>query len=95
MAELKCKDGTVIKISNETEAELRDAFGPKPKPSYKDYALEVYIDINDLIGWPVAIKIVNDHTGDNIATRNVKDTEAFIKALQEAVAYCEQHDLGL
>ena len=27
MAELKCSDGTVIKISDETEAELRKAFG--------------------------------------------------------------------
>ena len=32
MATLTCKDGTVIKISDETEAELRKAFEPKPEP---------------------------------------------------------------
>lgn len=32
MAELKCKDGTVIKISDETEQELRKAFGEKTYP---------------------------------------------------------------
>ena len=31
MAELKCKDGTIIKISDETEAELRKAFEEEPK----------------------------------------------------------------
>ena len=28
-AELKCSDGTVVKISSETEEELRRQFGPK------------------------------------------------------------------
>ena len=35
MAELKCKDGTVVQISDETEAELRKAFGPKPEKTFK------------------------------------------------------------
>lgn len=34
MAELKCNDGTVIKISDETEQELRKAFGPKEEITY-------------------------------------------------------------
>lgn len=29
MAELRCSDGTVVRISKETEAELRRQFGPK------------------------------------------------------------------
>lgn len=32
MAELKCKDGTVVPISDETEAVLRKAFGEKKRP---------------------------------------------------------------
>ena len=35
MAELRCSDGTVVKISEETEAELRRQFGPK-EPEFGD-----------------------------------------------------------
>jgi hypothetical protein len=35
MAKLTCSDGTVVEISKETEAELKKAFGPKPKPEPK------------------------------------------------------------
>lgn len=66
MAELKCSDGTVIQISDETEAELREAFGPKP--SYFDRVVKVSI-------------------GNSV--------EAYIVALQEAVKYCKQHNLGV
>ena len=91
MAELKCKDGTVIKISDETEAELRKVFGSKP--NYKNAALRVYI--NEGVTWPISIKIARECTGNQDSiTRNVRDTEAFIVALQEAVKYCEQHNLG-
>lgn len=93
MAELKCKDGTIIEISDETEAKLRKAFGPKP--NYKDSALRVYI--NKGIVWPITIRIAKDCIGaaEDKVTRSVKDTEAFIVALQKAVNYCKQHNLGL
>ena len=90
MAELKCNDGAIIKISDETETELRKAFGPRP--SYKDSALRVYI--NKGITWPITIRIAMDCAGQDKITRSVKDTETFIAALQEAVAYCKQHNLG-
>jgi len=83
MAKLICKDGTEIRISDETEAELRKAFGPKP--SYKDYALKVFVTEN--VAYPINI--------EGCVTRGVKDTEAFIVALQEAVTYCKQHNLGV
>ena len=90
MAELKCSDGTVIKISDETEAELRKVFGPKP--NYKDITLETYV--NEGKKWPVSIKIENSAASVTI-TRDIEDTEAFIVALQEIVAYCKQYNLGL
>ncbi|KKM82221.1 hypothetical protein LCGC14_1321870, partial [marine sediment metagenome] len=87
-----CKDGTVIKISDETEAELRWAFEPK-KPSYRDSALVVYV--NEGKAWPITIKIDKGCTSDDQITRTVKDTKAFINALQEAIEYCEQHGIGI
>ena len=90
MAELKCKDGTVIKISDETEAELRKVFGSRP--SYKDITLETYV--NEGRRWPVTIKIKNSQA-NIILTRDVEDTEAFITALQKAVEYCKLFGLGL
>ena len=94
MAELKCKDGTVIKISDETEAELRKVFGPKPEPKlhYKDACLEVLIE--DSVDWPVCIKASSDNRNNKGLTRDIEDTESFIAALQEAVAYCKRNDLG-
>ena len=88
MAELTCKDGTVIKISDETEAELRKAF--EPKPSYRDDHLECNI-VDGAVTSPISIT-----TNGRLAhiTRNVKGTERFIVALQEAVIYCKQHNLG-
>jgi len=93
MAELKCKDGTIIEISDKTEIELRKAFGPKP--NYKDSALRVYI--NEGVTWPITIRIAKDCVGaaEDKITRTVKGIEAFILALQEAIDYCKQHDLGL
>ena len=92
MTELKCNDGTVIKISDETEAELRRAF--RPKPNYKDFALQVHIDTDEY--WPIVIKVAKDCTlGKDYVVRNVKDTKVFIVALQQAIAYCEKHDLGI
>lgn len=88
MAELKCKDGTVIKISDETEAELRKAFGPKP--NYKDAALRVYV--NEGVTWPITIEVAR--SDENHVTRDVKNTETFIVALQEAVEYCKRNNLG-
>lgn len=92
MAELKCKDGTVIQISDETEQELRKAFGPK-LPSYKDAALRVYVNEGKI--WPITIRIAEDCASGDKITRTVKGTEAFIMALQEAVKYCKQHKLGM
>lgn len=89
MAKLTCKDGVVIQISDETEAELRKAFGPKI-PKYKDGHLECSIRENTSI-WP--IRITTNGSAAHI-TRTVKMTEAFIVALQEAVTYCKQHNLG-
>ena len=37
MATLTCTDGTVVQISAETEAELREAFGPKQTLRHGDY----------------------------------------------------------
>lgn len=92
MAELKCNDGTIIKISDKTEAELRRAFGPKP--DYKDSALRV--SVSNAPVWPITIRIAKDCTGgQDSVTRGVADTEALIAALQEAVDYCKQHKLGL
>jgi len=68
MAELKCKDGTVIKISDETEASLRKAFG-RP-PSYFDHVVKV--SITDSVIYPIQICGV---------TRDVVDVEAYIVAL--------------
>ena len=90
MAELKCKDGTIIEISDETEVELRKAFGSKP--NYKDSALRVYV--NEGITWPITIRIARDCASSDKITRNVADTEAFIVALQKAIAYCKQHGLN-
>lgn len=89
MTELKCKDGTVIKISDETEAELRKAFGPRPPKKYKDDWLEVGL-IDSSFTWPISISI----HGEEI-TRTIKSTKALIVALQEVVEYCKQHRLGL
>ena len=89
MAELKCKDGTVIKISDETEAELRKAF---EKPKYKDCALSVEVIGNT--SWPIRLS-TETSVLDKYVTRDVEDTEAFIVALQKAVEYCKQHNLGL
>lgn len=36
MGELVCADGTIIQISEEKEAELRAASGPKPKLEFGD-----------------------------------------------------------
>lgn len=82
MAELKCKDGTVIKISDETEAELRKVFGPKP--SYSDHVVKV--SIGNSVRYPIKICDV---------TRDVVDVEAYIEALQKAVEYCKLFGLGL
>ncbi len=61
MAELKCKDGTVVKISDETEQELRKAFGKKLK--HGDYGF-----YNGHRSDPCVVckngedfKVVNDH----------------------------------
>lgn len=89
MATLTCKDGTVIQISDETEKELRKAFGSKP--SYVDDHLECGI-MGGAITYPICI------TTDGIRgriTRTVKGVEAFIVALQTVVIYCKQHGLGL
>lgn len=91
MAELTCKDGTVIKISDETEAELRKAFGEK-KPKYQDCALSV--EVIESKSWPIRLSTDISNL-DKYVTRDVEDTEAFIVALQEAVIYCKQHGLGL
>ena len=95
MAELKCNDGTIIKISDETETELRKAFKPKlsERPYYKDACLEV--SIGDSVDWPICIKASSSNKNNKGLTRDIEDIEAFIIALQEAVKYCEQHDLGL
>lgn len=90
MAELKCKDGTVIKISDKTEAELRKAF--EPKPDYVDGDLTINIDV-DSDDYPIDLSI--DGGEDESISRNVADVEAFIKALQCAVEYCKQYNLGV
>lgn len=90
MAELKCKDGTIIKISDETEAELRKAFGPKP--DYIEGDLTINIDVDSDI---FPIELSTDGGGDEVISRNVKDIEAFIVALQKAVEYCKQYNLGV
>ena len=89
MAELKCKDGTVIKISDETEAELRKAFSPKPK-DYIDGSITVKCDNHP--SYPIEIST----DGDEKATvsRDVEDVEALIVALQKVVTYCKQNNLG-
>lgn len=88
MARLICKDGTEIRISDETETELRNAF--RPKPSYKDSHLECNI-VDGGVAFPIGITTDGD---SGRITRDVKDTEAFIVALQTAVEYCKQHNLG-
>lgn len=94
MATLTCKDGTVIKISDETEDSLRQAFEPKaPKPpTYKDDHITVGIDVG-CCDWPIDIS--TDEAGHNEVSRNVEDVEALIVALQTAVTYCKQHNLGV
>jgi len=92
MAELKCKDGIVIQISDETETELRKAFGTKP--NYKDSALRVCV--NEGKTWPITIRIAKDYASRRYSiTRTIGDTEKFINALQECVDYCKQHKLGI
>lgn len=80
MAELKCSDGTVIKISKETEDELRKAFGDSP-PEFNSF---VDLDLDD--------KVKPIFTGDS--WENVKNTENIIKDLQKAIEYCKKHNLG-
>ena len=87
MAELKCKDGTVIKISDETEAELRKAFRQEI-PNYVDDYLKVRIRIWSDV-WPIGISV----DGEEVS-RDVEGTKAYIEALQEAVKYCEENNLG-
>lgn len=88
VAELKCGDGTIVQISAETEAELRKVFGGHIVPHYKDSCIEVIIDPeNDC--YPI---FVNSGVG---VTRDVEDINSLIVALQEAVAYCEQGNLGV
>ncbi len=87
MAELRCKDGTVIKISDETEAELREAFGPKP-PKFENDWLEIRV-IDGSYVWPIGISIHGEEV-----TRTARKTEEIIVALQKAVEYCKQHNLG-
>ena len=92
MAELRCSDGTVIQISDETEQELKKAFGPKP--DYKDSALRVHIERNK--DWPITIRIAKDYTaGKDYISRDIGGVKKFIIALQECVDYCEQHNLGI
>ena len=86
MAELKCKDGTVIKISDETEAELRKAFEPKP-PKFENGWLE--IRVRESKTWPIGISIHGEEV-----TRTIKCAEKIIAFLQTAVDYCKQHNLG-
>jgi hypothetical protein len=91
MAELKCKDGTVIQISDETEADLRKAFGSKP--NYEDSKLKVWV--SGSANYPISILSAIGIDNDNYAlTRDVEDVKKFIGALQECVGYCEKHNLG-
>ena len=92
MVELKCKGGTVIQISDETEQELRKAFGQVP--DYKDANLKVWVNHNTI--YPISIlSATGIRVNDRALTRNIKDTKKIIKALQECVDYCEKHKLGI
>ena len=90
MAKLICKDGTEIQISDEAEDSLRKTFGSKPE-HYEDANITVNVNI-DNSNWP--INISTDDGGDEEVSRDVESVEALIVALQEAVTYCKQHNLG-
>lgn len=93
MAKLVCKDGTEIEISDETESSLRAAFGTAAAPKdYEEGDITVKVDINSS-SYPLDISTDGGYSKE--VSRNVAATEALIVALQKAVEYCKQHNLGV
>ena len=94
MAELKCSDGTVIKISKETEQELRRAFEPKKKcVKVWTFRAEPYIGSGEetfyRIGLITHLKEQMDCVESEIPCSeafNKKDIQRIIKGLTELIA---------
>ena len=87
LAKLVLSDGTEIEISEQTEVELRKVFGKLPVvPYYKDSCMKVIVNPKNPC-FPILVEAG--------VTQDVGDIKSFIVALQEAVTYCEQNDLGV
>jgi len=81
-------DGEEVTLSKETTERLRKEL---LTPSYKDSHLECGI-VNGAQSFPISLT-----TGGTkvLITRDVRDTEKYIRALQELVKYCKQYNLGV
>lgn len=87
MSRIVFDDGKEVKLSKETEQRLRKEL---LIPSYKDSLLECRI-VSGAVFFPISLT-TNGTMGT--ITRDVKDVERYIKALQEAVEYCKQYNIG-
>ena len=74
-AKLILSDGTRIKISKQTEAELRAAFTKKLPEDYVDANIKVHIDV-DSSSYPIEITTTGDTAGE--VSRSVKDINNLI-----------------
>lgn len=83
MATLTCKDGTEVKISDETEQELRDKFGPK-----KEFEpIEVcHLKISAA---RMGVHFVERHTGKFICSQTISEAHRTIAAIQKAIDFSE------
>ena len=89
MAILKCDDGTEVKISTETEAELRKQFGPKKfketgfwwmvttKPNIND-VYPILIGLSDPFGPIFDMEHPNRYFGLDNAKSLIRDIQAAI-----------------
>ncbi len=62
MAELKCKDGTIVKISDETEQELRKVFGNNKVHLVERIRVGIRQDRNLACDYPIGIGMVGSNT---------------------------------
>ena len=93
-ATLNCKDGTVVKISDETEKELRAQFGPKKFEPIEICCLEVGVPE----GFCGDIFLKTTHSGQNISGHKCQEKRVvdrfhfstareLINALEKAIEF--------
>jgi hypothetical protein len=86
MAKLICKDGTEVKISDETEQELRKQFGPKPK--FEPRRIHIGCFIVEIKEKHVCIRTDGGYPRHG-CLQNPREVDQFIQALQDAKAFVE------